>query len=210
MYVLSLVIASLAGIIHSCFMFLLLIFGNPFEKKEFPFEALLFHGLSYEEWRTAGAVKKKMDKVQIILDKEITPEGEVGLSEKEYLALLLMLSFSGLVLFRPETPEERFESTLGSFPKEGDVLTSYTLNPSEDANMVSEKKERRVDPKEAEMFASLQQKTIETITNKYYQGTTLSRLVYDGVRIVFKRKKIGPKRPKNVSVFMEAFEIPTH
>jgi len=204
LYVLSVLMASSSGIAFTLFILFLLIFGNTDSKTRFPFESLLFHGLSYEEWRTASEVKKNMDKVEMIT------KGETNLPEDFYFVLLLVLSFSGLVEYRPETPEERFESMLGRLPKEGEVLTSYTVDLSKGEDSVSEMEEHKVDPKEAEMFASIQRKSIESITKNHYQGTTLSRLVYDGVRVVFRRKKLGPKRPKNVNVFMKEFGIATN
>lgn len=145
------------------------------------------------------------------MDKaETVSKGETNLPEDLYFSLLLVLSFSGLVEYRPETPEERSESIFGGFPKEGEVLTSYTVDLSRGENSVSEKKEHKVNPKEAEVFASIQRKSVESIIKNHYQGRTLSRLVYDGVRIVFRRKKLGQKRPKNTNVFMEAFGIVTN
>lgn len=204
LYVLSLLIASSFSTVFALFILLFLIFGNTESKTRFPFEALLFHGLSYEEWRTATEVKKNMDKVEMI------SKGETNLPEDFYLIILLLFSFYGLVEFRTETPEERSESMLGKFPKEGDILTSYTFDLSEAEGVASEEKEHKVSQKEAETFASIQQKSIKSITKNHYQGKTLSRLVYDGVRIVFRRKKLGPKRPKSVNSFMKALGIATN
>lgn len=145
-----------------------------------------------------------MDKVEMI------SKGETNLPEDFYLIILLLFSFYGLVEFRTETPEERSESMLGKFPKEGDILTSYTFDLSEAEGVASEEKEHKVSQKEAETFASIQQKSIKSITKNHYQGKTLSRLVYDGVRIVFRRKKLGPKRPKSVNSFMKALGIATN
>lgn len=204
LYVLSVLMASSSGVARTLSILFLLIFGSTDIKTRFPFESLLFHGLSYEEWRTVSEVKKNMGKVEMIT------KGETDFPEDFYFVILLILSFSGLIEYRPETPEERFVSTYARLPKEGEVLTSYTVDLSKGKDSVSEKKDHRVDPREAEMFASIQRKGIESITKYHYQGKTLSRLVYDGVRIVFRRKKLGPKRPKNVNVFMKAFGIATN
>ena len=204
LYVLSVLIASSSGVAFTFFITILLVFGSADSEKRFPFESLLFHGLSYEEWRTASDVKKKMDKIQTI------SKGETKLPEDFYFSLLLVLSFSGLVEFRPETPEERSQSMIGKLPQEGEILTSYTVDLSKSDDAGSETKERRVSPEEAEMFASIQQKHSDILQMMHYQGSTLSRLVYDGVRIVFRRKKLGPKRPKKASNFMSAFGIATH
>lgn len=204
LYVLSVLMASSSGITFTLFTLFLMVFGNVDSKTRFPFESLLFHGLSYEEWRTASEVKKNMDKVQTIT------KGETNLPEDFYFVLLLVLSFSGLIEFRPETPEERSHSVFEKLPKEGEVLTSYTVDLSKSEHSVSEKKEHKVDSKEAEMFASIRRKSIESITKNHYQGRKLSRLVYDGVRIVFRRKKLGSKHPKNANVFMKAFGIATN
>jgi hypothetical protein len=201
LYVLSVLMALSSGAAFTFAMIFVLIFGNKDDKIKFPFEALLFHGLSYEEWRTASEVKKKMSKGQT------NSKGETNLHEDIYLILLLVLSFSGLVEFRPQTPEERSYSLMGKLPKKGDVLTSYTFDPSKGDGSGSEKKEYKVDSKEAEMLASIQQKHVEELLKNHYQGQTLSRLVYDGVLIVFKRKKLGQKRPKNANVFMKAFGV---
>jgi hypothetical protein len=48
------------------------------------------------------------------------------------------------------------------------------------------------------------------LKKSHYRGVTLSRLVYDGVHIVFKRKKLGPKRPGRTNAFMQAFGIATN
>jgi hypothetical protein len=70
LYALSVMMASSSGIAFTLFILFLLIFGNTDSKTRFPFESLLFHGLSYEEWRTASEVKKNMDKVEMITKKE--------------------------------------------------------------------------------------------------------------------------------------------
>ena len=204
LYVLSVVIASSLGIASILFVLFYLTFGRIYNKRGFPFESLLFHGLSYEEWRNSSKVKKNMDKVQTISKKE------TNLPEDFYFLLLLVLSFSDLVEFRPETPEEKSLSILGRLPKEGEVFTSYTVDLSKNETSVSEKKECGVNPKEAEMFASIQRESIGSITKNHYQGKTLSRLVHDGVCIVFRRKKLGPKHPKDIKIFMKAFVIATN
>ena len=89
-------------------------------------------------------------------------------------------------------------------------MSRPTVDLSKSDDEESETKERRVSPEEAEKFASMQQKHSDIVQMMHYQGSTLSRLVYDGVRIVFRRKKLGPKRPKKASNFMGAFGIATH
>jgi len=181
---------------------ILVIFGSKDTKTKFPFEALLFHGLSYEEWRTAKVVKEKMDRVQTIT------KSEQSLPEDLYLVFLLLFSFSGLVEYRPQTPEEMSDATIGRFPQEGDVLTSYKINLSGKNPEVTEGK-TTVDQKEADVSASIKRKHTASLRDSHFQGGTLSRLVYDGVRIVFRRKKLGPKRPARTNAFMRAFGLTT-
>ncbi len=202
-YVLSVTIASTSGSLLTFFIMFLVVFGSKDTKTRFPFESLLFHGLSYEEWRTAKVVKERMDRVQTIT------KGEENLPEDFYLVLLLILSFSGLIEHRPETPEERSDAIIGRFPREGEVLRAHTVDPT-GQNLEIAETEHQVDRKEAVMFASFKQKHTDTIKNDHYRGTTLSRLVYDGVRIVFLRKKLGPKRPARTNAFMRAFGITTN
>ncbi len=201
-YALAVVMACTSSITGALFVMLQLIFGNKDTKTRFPFESLLFHGLSYEEWRTAKVVKEKMDGAQIITKEE------QNLSEDLYLVLLLILSFSGLIEHRPETPEERSESIIGRLPREGEVLTAYIVDLTGKNSEIT-KKEHRVDQREAETFTFIKRKLADFLKDNYYQGMTLSRLVYDGVRIVFRRKKLGPKRPARTSAFMRAFGIAT-
>ncbi len=202
-YMLSVMVACSSGSLFTFFVMFLVVFGSKDTKTRFPFESLLFHGLSYEEWRTAKVVKEKMDKVQTIT------KGEENLHEDLYFVLLLILSFSGLIEHRPETPEERSDAIIGRLPREGEVLTAHTVDPT-GVNPEIAEKEHRVDHKEAEMFASIKQKHTNTIKNDHYRGVTLSRLVYDGVHIVFRRKKLGPKRPARTNAFMGAFGIATN
>ena len=86
-YVLAVMLACISGVI---FLFFSVVCNNFWQEGcpgAIPFEALLFHGLSYEEWRTARVVKEKMDRVQTITS------GETNTPEDLYLVLLLLLSF---------------------------------------------------------------------------------------------------------------------
>jgi hypothetical protein len=49
-YTVSLVIAYVSGTFSVIYIIFQLIFGNEGSKPRFPFESILFHGLSYEEW----------------------------------------------------------------------------------------------------------------------------------------------------------------
>jgi hypothetical protein len=177
-------------------------FGKSVKNSNFPFEALLSHGLSYYEWRSSNAVKLKMDTAFA------TSNQNKDLDSDFYLALLLILAFSGLVEYRVETPEERTESIIGRLPREGEIISSYTVERKDGVVTVSDRQEHKVDKESSEIFSQLQKQQIESIERKHYQGKTLSRLVFDGVRIVFKRKKLGTKIPKKTMNFMETFGVP--
>ncbi len=200
-YTLSIVIASASSTILTFFILLQLIFGTKNPKARLPFESLLFHGLSYEEWRTAKVVKRQMEKVQIITEEE------QELPEDLYLVLLLILSFSGVIEHRPMTPDEMSEALIGMLPHKDDVLKSYLVDPT--GLRETTEVEHIVGDDEAETFASLRQTHINEVKDRYYQGKTLSRLVYDGVNLVFRRKKIGPKPPARTNTFLRAFGIAT-
>lgn len=204
-YVLSVVVAGVSGCLSTLFIILLLIFGKKSTETALPIYALLSHGLSYEEWRSVKVVKEKMDKVQ-----KITKE-ENNISKDTYLIYLLILAFSGLVEQRPETPQERSDATLGNMPLEGDSLkcAAYAIG-SPDENQEPIPVEHIVDRAEAEKFTAYKHLHVEMMTKKFYQGKTLSRLLYDGVHLVFLRKKLGPKRPAKTKAFAKAFGIATN
>lgn len=203
-YLFSLMIACASGFVSVFLVFFLLAFGkkvNQNIKTRFPFEAFLFHGLSYEEWRTADMVRGKME-----TNRQVT-QGTSNLPEDVYLPVLLILSFAGLVEYRPQTPEERSEADIGKMPQEGEVLTTYTFDPTGANSELGQEEERSVSPDEAEVYAAMKRAHVRFVEQTRYGGSTLSRLVYDGVHIVFKRKKIGPKPPARTSAFMRAFGI---
>jgi len=188
-YVLSVTIAIILGSFLTFLSMFRVVFGSIDTKITFPFESLLLDGLSHEKWLTANAVRNRTRKVRTILRRE------EDIPEELYFLLLLILSFSGLIEYRPETPEQRSDAIIGKLLQEGEVLTAYTY---------------QVDQEEAEIFTSIKQKRTNTIKNDHYRDATLSRLVYDGVRIVFQRKKLGPKRPARTNAFMQAFGISTN
>lgn len=202
MYFLSVIMASFFGIVLVFVVIFLSIFRTR-NKGTSPYETFLFHGLSYEEWRTVDEVKKKMEKIRLISKKEDDddPSGDY------YLLRLLILSFFGMVECRPQTPEERSRMVFEGMPKEGETLKTTTYCFSNESDAVITETRREVDRQDAELFAAAQQAYLDYVQQERYQGATLSRLVYDGVCLVFKRKKIGPKPPKKANDFLDAFGI---
>lgn len=197
-YALSVAIALVAATLGTLITIFTILFSR--ETKEFPFEALLFHGLSYEEWRTAKEVKQKMDKVhRLTLGEGYSPE-------TVYLILLLTLGLFGLVEYRAQTPEEECDATLGPTPKEGDVLHVNVVNYSQTPIIT-----RTVHTvgRDAAEFAGRRNRYVEHLKNTKYQGATLSRLLFDRVKIVFKRKKLGPRKSKAASSFIKTFGLAT-
>lgn len=199
-YVLSVVIASVLSTLFAFFVILLLIFKSKTTTDRFQFEVFLFHGLSYEEWRTVDVVKKKMDKV-----REVSMGKHQDYSEDQYLIALLLFSFLGMIEYRPESPEEKAGVVFGDL-KVGDELRTHRVN-TEDSNSEMEETKHRLEPSDVEMFAKSKGAYADFLKDNRYQGATLSRLVYDGVRIVFRRKKLGPKPPARTRSFMKAFGV---
>lgn len=201
-YALSVVISFISSFISSLIILFHEILNKNDIKSKFQFEALLSHGLSFEEWRNAKAVKEKMDRIQEIQGKD------EYLPEEIYNLLLMILAFSGMIEYRPETPEEKSRTVVENLPREGEVLTSLSFDSS-DENSTPTENERRVSREEARMFESMRQGHIEYLKDKYYKGVTLSRLIFEGVHLVFRRKKIGPKKPTRTQAFMKAFGLNT-
>lgn len=99
-YRLAVVTACASGIIHSFSVMFQLFFASNETKSRLPFESILLHGLSYEEWLTAKMVKEKVGQAESIA------RAEQALPEDLYLLFLLILSFSELVEYRLQNPAE--------------------------------------------------------------------------------------------------------
>lgn len=193
-YFASVVIAHLVSFM-TIFLFIFILFFGKNNKKRFHYEALFSHGLSYEEWRPADEIKSRMDKIQII------SKGESHISLDTYYSFLLFLSFSGLADFRIETPEERADHFLGKVTKEGDNFILHLKGLKLNVNNDSES---------ALKIEALRQQYIASVNEEIYCGKTLSRLVYNGARIVFKRKHIGTKHPEKIDKIVNLFGIVTN
>jgi hypothetical protein len=139
-YAVSVVIASALSSTFTFLMACLVFFDSKNTQVSSLLNSLLRRGLSYDEWRTADAVKYQMEA------GETSSKSDDNLGEETYFVLLLVLSFSGFVDFRPDS--------------------------------------------------------------RHLKGS-LSRIMYDGVQVVFLRKKPDHQRPSRASNAPTTFGITT-